>query len=597
MELLSRRERYQLLLLVGIVVLTAVLEVINVGVISPFLSAASDPASIHQNKILSFLYQRAGFDGEVEFLVYFGIAVFALMVVSNAIIMVATWMQYRFAWSWNHRISTRLLRRYLYQPYSYFLTRNSADLSKNILSEVEQLTNQFLVPTVLAVGRGVIAVGIIALLIATEPMFAFLVTVVVGGSYGLIYSRVRRKLRSIGDDRLRANRERFTVASEALGGIKDVKILCKEDVFYQRFVGPSERFSRGQATAQAIGQLPRYAVEAVAFGTILFITLYVMSTDGNLTRAISILGLYTFAGYRLMPAVQQVFRAITQARYYAPALKTLLDELQEQAGAETESLSSSSPLDLALQKAIEFRNVSFSYPGSEREAVANLSLTIRARTMVGIVGVTGSGKTTVADLLLGLLRPTSGEILVDGIPITPENVRAWQRRIGYVPQQIFLSDATIAENIAFGVPAHEIDLDAVRHAAKIANLDRFVTSELPQGYDTVVGERGVRLSGGQRQRLGIARALYHNPDILVFDEATSALDNATENAVMEAIHSLLGKKTIVLIAHRLTSLRDCDEIYMLASGALVAKGTYDELIRGRGRFAEVAPVLQRIERS
>lgn len=587
MGLLTRQEKLRLFLLVGVVVITAALEVVNVAAISPFLSAVADPAVIHENRLLSVIYQKAGFDSEVEFLVFLGVVVFCVMVISNSLIMLATWLQYRFAWSWNHRLSARLLHRYLNRPYSYFLTRNSADLSKNILSETEQLTNQLLVPGVLAVGRAVIAIGVIVLLVVTNPLFAFVVIFVVGGCYGLIYSRVRSKLRSIGDDRMTANRERFTIVSEALGGIKDVKVLNKEDVFYRSFLGPSERFSRRQAEAQAIGQLPRHAVETVAFGSILSITLFVMNSDGGLTQAISLLGMYAFAGYRLMPSIQQIFRAITQARYYAPIVAVVLDELSERSPEYPTNDSVGQGSGLRLTNALQFKNVSFRYPGSEREAVLDLNFSIRANSTVGIVGTTGSGKTTVADLLLGLIRPSAGQIIVDGIPLTEGNIRQWQRSLGYVPQQIFLSDASIAENIAFGVPKDEIDLQAVIRAAEVANLHDFITRELPKGYDTVVGERGIRLSGGQRQRLGIARALYHNPSVLILDEATSALDNSTEVAVIESIRSLLGKKTIIMIAHRLTTLRDCDEIYLLSSGKLVATGAYDELIRGQGRFAEV----------
>ena len=576
------------MLLIGAIVVMALLEVVNVSAIAPFLALVSDPGMIDENGILSLFYNTFSFEDVNGFLIVVGLGVFFVMLGSNAWSAFTTWAQLRLVWSLNHQLSLRLLERYLYRPYSYFLNQNSADLSKNLLSEVQQITHQMLQPVILAAGKLVVVVGIVAVLIVTAPMLALVVTIVVGGSYAAIYVSARRRLNAIGRDRAKANQERFTVASEALGGIKDVKILNAEITFIQRFTDPSLRYSRHQATSQIIGSLPRYAIDAVAFGTVVLILVYFVAVDRDLGSIVPMLGLYAFAGYRLMPALQQIFQAVTAVRFYRSALESVLHDLEPQLLEAPSNHGAYAVRPMGLSNQLELRKVSFAYPNMERWAVNDISLVIPANSAVGFVGTTGSGKTTLIDVILGLLRPQVGEIIVDGTPITDENLSAWQMSIGYVPQHIFLTDSTVAENIAFGVPRDEIDMEAVRRAAKIAQIHDFIVNELPNGYDTVVGERGIRLSGGQRQRIGIARALYRDPDVIVFDEATSALDNSTERDVMHAIRSLLGKKTILMVAHRVTTLADCDIVFMLKDGRIVSQGTYRELMAGRGAFVEIA---------
>jgi ABC-type multidrug transport system fused ATPase/permease subunit len=309
--------------------------------------------------------------------------------------------------------------------------------------------------------------------------------------------------------------------------------------------------------------------------------------DGTLGGVLPVLGLYAFAGIRLFPAFQQIYSSMTAMRFSRPILDKLVDDMQRnRANAETPARSAAVPLRLAER--LELEGMRYAYPKSERGALNGLDLAIDARTTVGIVGGTGAGKTTTVDVILGLLAPQAGELRVDGVPVTEANRRGWQNAIGYVPQAIFLTDDSVAANIAFGLPADEIDHAAVERAAKIAELHAFVMDELPEGYATQVGERGVRLSGGQRQRIGIARALYHDPDVLILDEATSALDNLTEKAVMDAVHNLGHAKTIILIAHRLSTVRDCDMIFMLERGRVVAQGSYDELLESSQKFRAMA---------
>lgn len=586
-KLLTFRQKQRVVVLTGAIMIMAFLEVVNVSALAPFLALASDPDIIGDNAVLAFLYYFFAFDDIDKFLIATGLGVFSLMVGSSAWSALTTWAQLRLVWSLNHQLSVRLLERYLYRPYSYFLTRNTADLSKNLLSEVQQVTHQMIQPIILATGRTVVSLGIITVLVVMSPLLALVITMVVGGSYAGVYALTRKRLNAIGRERLQANEERFKVASEALGGIKDVKILNVEETFLHRFAVPSRRFSRHQASSQAVGALPRYAIETVAFGTVVLILVYFVAIDRDLSGIVPMLGLYAFAGYRLMPALQQIFHAVTAVRFFSSALETLLDDMDEEPRASRCESLRDAVVPMGLLEKLEVKDIRFSYPNAERPAIHDVSLVIRANSTVGFVGSTGSGKSTLIDIILGLLRPQNGEIIVDGIPINETNVSEWQVSVGYVPQQIFLMDSTVAENIAFGVPRDEIDMNAVRRAAKVAQIDEFIVNELPLGYNTVIGERGIRLSGGQRQRIGIARALYRDPDVIVFDEATSALDNVTERDVVEAIRNLHGKKTILMVAHRLSTLAFCDTVFMLKDGRIVSQGTYTELVTGTGAFAEM----------
>jgi ABC-type multidrug transport system fused ATPase/permease subunit len=411
---------------------------------------------------------------------------------------------------------------------------------------------------------------------------------VLGGAYGLIYLGLRRYLSRIGADRVKANRERFTAVQEAFGGIKDVKVAGLEEAMLSRYDVPAKRFASHQAASQVASQLPRFAMEIIAFAGILVVALYLMAGAGGLQQALPVLSVFAFAGYRLMPAMQQLYAQLSKLRFAGPALEALHRDFSNLDSGGTDTLKRQRPTPMGFTDTIRLEQVSYTYPKAERPSLNGVDLTIPANTTVGLVGATGSGKTTTVDIIFGLLRPQSGLLTVDGEAIIPANLRAWQRTIGYVPQHIFLADDSVAANIALGLPPGQVDMLAVERAARIANLHDFVTGQLPQGYQTQIGERGVRLSGGQRQRIGIARALYHDPEILFLDEATSALDNLTEQAVMDAVHNLGRKKTIVLIAHRLSTVRDCDTIFVLEHGKLLEQGSYEDLLRESSRFKAMA---------
>ena len=576
-ELLDRRERRRVGALLALVVVMGLVDLAGVASILPFLAVLSNPAIVETQPLLAAVYGGLGFTETRPFLVLLAAATFAVVVGSQAVKALTTYALTRFSTMRKYSLGARLLEGYLRQPYPWFLNRHSADLGKTVLSEVDQVVTTAVMPGLQLLAHGAVVLALVSLLVALDPVIALVGAVTIGGAYALVFGFARRYLARIGRDRLAANRERYAVAQEAMGGIKDVKLLGLEGTYLQRFRAPAFRFSRHQADAAIIAQVPRYLLEAIAFGAMLLLVLVLLVRgDGTIGAVLPLLGVYAFTGVRLFPALQQLYGAVTKLRFAGPALEALHADLV----ATRTSAVPAAPAQPALvpQERLALENVSYTYPGAERPALAGLDLAIDVNTTVGLVGATGAGKTTAVDVLLGLLEPDAGRLVVDGEPIGAHNRRAWQRAVGYVPQHIFLTDDTVAANIALGVPAGEVDPTAVERAARIAELHRFVTEELPRGYDTAVGERGVRLSGGQRQRIGIARALYHDPAVLILDEATSALDNRTERAVMDAVHNLAHAKTIVMIAHRLSTVRACDRIFMLEHGRCAAEGTYDLLL-------------------
>jgi ABC-type multidrug transport system fused ATPase/permease subunit len=424
-----------------------------------------------------------------------------------------------------------------------------------------------------------------------DPVVTILSMAVLGGVYVILYIGLRPLIRRMGESLVTANKERFKVAGEALGGVKQIKLIGREQHYVAAYTVPARKQARIRALNATIRVLPRYAIETLAFGGIVLLTLALISRTGATGGAAFVeiaplLGLYAFAGYRMLPNLQMLYASAATMRTGTAVINALHGDFE--AGASLRRPPKIAPVPLGLRDRLVFDAVSYRYPNASSGSLDRLTVEVERGSTVGIVGATGAGKTTFVDLLLGLLTPETGQIRVDGQPITHENVRAWQASLGYVPQDIFLIDASVSENIAMGVSRDQIDPERTESAARLARIHDFVIRELPNGYDTPIGERGVRLSGGQRQRIGIARALYGNPDVVVFDEATSALDNVTEREVMSEIANLSGAKTLIVIAHRLTTVRGCDKIIVLDQGRVVGLGTYDQLAEDNVHFRKLA---------
>lgn len=585
LDLLSPQERRRASLLLVLISVMALLDTAGVASIMPFMAVLANPQLVQTNPLLAAIYDKLGFSDMESFLFFLGVMVFVLLVVSLAFKAATAYAQLRFTLMREFSISCRLIEGYLHQPYTWFLNRHSADLGKSILSEVSAVIGGGMMPLMALISQGAVAIALLLLLLLVDPILALAVGLVMGAAYGLIFKLLGKFVTRIGRERLSANEGRFTVVSEAFGAVKEVKVGGLEQTYVRRFAEPAEIYARHQSSASAVAQLPRFALEAVAFGGMLAMALYTMSNSDGFATALPIIAVYAFAGYRLMPALQQIYASFSQLSFVSSALERLHADLTNLAPAQIGDASLSK---MRLDQFIQLNGIWFSYPNSVKPTLQDVHLTIRAHSTVGLVGATGSGKTTTVDLILGLLEPQLGSLVIDGEIIDATNRREWQRTVGYVPQQIYLADDSVAANIAFGVRPELVDQSAVERAAKVANLHYFVVTELPDGYATKVGERGVRLSGGQRQRIGIARALYHYPQVLILDEATSALDNLTEQAVMEAVTNLGHDITIILIAHRLTTVRQCDQIYMLDKGQVKAQGTYEQLAERNEVFRAMA---------
>jgi ABC-type multidrug transport system fused ATPase/permease subunit len=583
-SLFTPSEVRQGIALMGITLVMACLDMMGVASILPFIAVLANPEVVQSKamfKIAFSISQDFGIQNTEQFLFALGGMVFVLLVISLAFRSLTSYLQIHFALLREFSLTKRLIEGYLHQPYDWFLSRNSADLGKTILSEANVVVGTSLIPLMNLLTQSAVALALLILLVLVDPLLAISVGLFLGLSYACIFFMMSGWLERSGQVRIQTNEERFKTVSEAFSAAKEVKVGGLEEVYINRFSKPAEMYAKVQARMSVIGQLPRYALEAIAFGGMLLVTLYLMGESRDFASVLPVITLYCFAGYRLLPALQQIYQALTQLRFGYPALDALYQDLSSIQVANGED-ASVTPLPLA--QALTLNQVSYRYPDAPHPALKDIDLKIAAHSMVGFVGTTGSGKTTIVDLILGLLEPREGHVAVDGQPITVANRRHWQCSIGYVPQHIYLSDDSVSANIAFGVQTDKIDHAAVEHAAKIANLHHFVVNKLPQGYATAVGERGVRLSGGQRQRIGIARALYRNPQLLILDEATSALDNLTEQAVMEALHEAGHQLTIILIAHRLNTVRACNTIFLIENGELRAQGTFNELNRTDERF-------------
>ncbi len=588
--LLNAKERRLSYGLLGCMVLAGLVDALGVSSILPFMAVVGNPGLIQTNPWLHHIYTLFEFDSANTFLVGLGAAALVIMVLSNAVSLVSSSAILWFSSNLGHSLSTQILSRYVEQPYAYFLHNNSSNLVLNCTEDVTRVINGIIIPTLQAIAKVFIASGILLLVMWMDPWLAVLFGTVIGTFYAIVFLNIRQKVGNLGRVSKQANRERFRLATEILNGIKELKILGQDEAYQERFAGYSSTYAKNQWMSSTMGLVPRYAIETIAFGSIILLVLYLLATHQDFKDALPLMALYAFAAYRLLPAFQQLFGNATMVRFNMSSLEAVEEKLRTLVRAPgAEVIPRLATKDVGpLRQEIELRNLVFQYSNAAVPLINNLNLTIQRNTTVAIVGSSGGGKTTIIDVILGLLEPQNGSLIVDGIPITLNNVTSWQKHLGYVPQHIYLSDDTLAANIAFGVPSGDLDIDRVEHAAQIANLHEFVVGELPRGYDTIVGERGVRLSGGQRQRIGIARALYSDPDVLILDEATSALDSLTEDIVTEAIREIFHEKTIIMIAHRLRTVQQADIIYLLENGSIADQGSYAELLDKNDVFRRMA---------
>jgi ATP-binding cassette subfamily C protein len=587
--LLSARERLRFFYLVLAALVMTILELAGIGAIVAFMGILAQPDLVLENRWLSRLYHALGFDDSHKFILICGFALLLIYLLRNAFAAFMVWLQLRFVWGTLRSLSNQLLEMYIYSPYQYFLTHNTSEIQRNLLSEINQIVNGVILPATQLITQSIMAVCILALLFWNDPVLAGAITMLFGGAYTLVYFGFRQKLSTIGSRRVAANKLRFKTLSEALSGIKEVRMTGREQYFIDSFTQALSGYTRQMIAGGLIAQLPKHLMESLAFGGILGVTLYIVGVKQTVQEVIPVATLYAVAAYRILPAFQQITKALAALQFNRKSLKVIYRDLALADGHPgAAQIREIRKHPITCEDSIELQDVSFRYPAAETNAVERLTLTIRKNTTTGLVGTTGAGKSTVADIMLGLLIPQSGQVKIDQTPITEQTAPAWQIHTGYVPQQIFLTDDTVASNIAFGVKPDDIDHDALIDAARMAHIYKFVTEELPDSFATVVGERGIRLSGGQRQRIAIARALYHKPELLVFDEATNALDGMTEAIIQQSVRELAGTKTLLIIAHRLNTVKDCDVIHVLEDGKIIASGSYEALMEGCDTFRAMA---------
>ena len=579
---LSRRRKLQFGLVSGLMLVSAFAEVVSLGAVLPFLGILISPDRVFSHPLAADVVQFLDITSADQLVLPLTIAFVAAAMVAGVIRMLLLWVNTRLAFASGTDLSIDVYQRTLYQPYSVHIARNSSEVISGVISKVGQ-TVGVLTLFLTLISSSVSLVAIIGTLFAIDPLVAFVAATGFGFSYGLVTWLTRRRLKHNGQRVAREHTQMIKALQEGLGGIRDVLLDGTQSTYCNIYRRADYSLKRALAANQFISGSPRFVMEALGITLIAALAYGLSGQAGGVATALPTLGALALGTQRLLPALQQIYGAwsgiVGGQASLADAIELLDQPLQEEA-------LRADIVPLQFQNDMCFDKVRFRYSSDGPWVLDSLNLIIPKGSRVGFVGSTGSGKSTTLDLLMGLLQPTKGEFLVDGQPLGGNRTRAWQQAIAHVPQAIFLADSTIAENIAFGVPPETIDRERVRLAAQRAHIAEFIETQA-EDYNAFVGERGVRLSGGQRQRIGIARALYKQASVLVFDEATSALDNATEQSVMRSIEGLNQDLTILIIAHRLTTVQHCDVIVELEHGQVVAQGTYEQLRESSPSFREM----------
>jgi ATP-binding cassette, subfamily B, bacterial PglK len=582
LQVIGRENRGRWALLITLALVTSGLEVLGAALVYLLLALIADPGG---EIALPFVGDvRATFDvAPSELLLGLAgvMAVFFLMRAALHVLEIYT--QNRIAHNFGARLAKRLTWGYLSMPYAFHLTRNSADLIRNTHQAVKQLVEQIFLPVIRVTAEVVLVLGMLGFLLAVAPGEALLAVLIVGGTAACVLRVVQPRLKRLG--RLSHHMERETLATlqQSFQGIRDIKVLGRERAFASIYGEDRAQLARATYLHATARDLPRTVMELALLGFILTVFVYSIVVQGGAEGTLSMLGIFAYAGLRIQPSLQRIIGGLNDLRFATAPLDDLTRDLRM---IEVLDVPRGEVEPLPFSQAIRLERVTFRYDGADRDAVHELDLTIAPGEVLGICGPTGGGKTTLTDLITGLLEPTSGRITVDGKDL-PVHARRWHATLGVVPQMVFLVDDSLRRNIALGLRDQDIDEGAINEAVELAQLREFVDS-LPAGLDTRVGERGVRISGGQRQRISIARALYRRPDVLVFDEGTSALDNTTESELITALERLRGSHTILLVAHRLSTVRKADRIVLMQHGEAVALGTYDGLLESSPEFRALA---------
>jgi ABC-type multidrug transport system fused ATPase/permease subunit len=576
--ILTKNQKKNFFILSFIAIIVAFIEMLGVFSIYPFITIITNPQLIESNFYLNKFFGFStlfGVSNKTDFIFFFGILVFIVLTINQMARASMTYAQIRFSHMCQYSISQRLFKIYLKQNYVWFLVNHSSNFNKKIISETDYIIHQTLLPFMILISQSAVILAIIAMILVIDPLIAVVLGLVLVPSYLIIYYKTKNLLSKAGTIRVNSDAQIFKMLAETFHSIKQVKIMSIENEFLGRFSNLAKIKARSLAFSGVLSNVPRYAIEILAFGGMIILVLFfIKAYPDNLANTISFLTLYAFAGYRLMPSLNQFFHSISLIKYSKTSLDQISDDLRN---LEIEDKNTQESKVLNLLKEIRLQNISFTYPNKNSRSLNNINIIIPAFKNIGIAGTNGSGKTTLIDIILGLLVPNEGNLMVDGNAINSKNKFSWQKNIGYVPQDIILTDNSILENIAFGKEKKDIDFKRVENSSRIACIDNYIKNNLKAGYNTIIGERGQTLSGGQKQRIGIARALYQNPSLLILDEATSSIDNYTERIILNNLNQLKNKITIIMIAHKTSTLQLCDYIFLLNNGSIVNEGLFEDL--------------------
>lgn len=569
--LFGKRDKKRLLIIFGMMIIAALFETLGIGLIVPFVGILTNPEVIQEQVILSYLYELFNFDSATGFIIFSVLFLLTVFILKNLYLLLFNYVQFRVILNQQVKLSRDLFKEYLTKPYTFHLQRNTADLLRNINGEIPNLFQGIIMSSFQLLTEILVIVCILILLLVMAPLATIIASVLLGGSVILFFTLLRKKISVLGREQQKVSGTMIKWVNQGLGASKEVKVSGKEGFFINSYTSQSQVKADNSRYMKMLELVPRLFIETLLVSIVLITMLVIVFQGTGTSQLIATMALFAMAAFRLMPSITRVVALITTIRYNQPALDVVYEDLfMNKEGSENINRE---PViinkgEKTFNDSIQLQEVSFRYPEQKRYSIKDISLTIPIGQSVAFIGESGAGKTTLADIILGLFKPEQGNVLIDGKDLYSQK-SLWQQKIGYIPQSIFLSDDTIRGNVAFGIEEERIDDKEVWRALEQAQLKEFI-EELPNQLETSVGERGVRLSGGQRQRIGIARALYHNPEILFMDEATSALDNETEKGIMKAIDGLKGEKTLIIIAHRLSTIENCDIVFKMYNGSLIS---------------------------
>jgi ABC-type multidrug transport system fused ATPase/permease subunit len=582
--LFDRKDKKHFLLILFCMSIVGLLEMALVAVIFPFLTIAMQPELIEGTNIAKFISSFISIQDSKKFIIFLGFFVLSLLLLGNIFSIFTNWYTLKESNNLGNKISVKLFKNYLNKPYEFYFNHHSSELAKNVLTEAHRIIVGVLTPGLLALTKGISTFFIVIFLFILQPYMVLTISGIFILLYFVLFRAIKKNLYKKGQDFSVYSALRHKTIVEALSVVKHIQLLGRQDFFLDLFKNYNQKYFEVERDINFVPYFSKYLIETVAFASIILLAIFISAFGGGLIQALPLLGVYVVAGYRLLPAVQQIFNGVSQVHAHWEAVNIIKDDFLLKVKYIPYDSS-----NMKFEREIKLYVDSFSY-NEGPEVLKNIDVSIYKNTMVAFVGATGSGKSTTIDLILGMLSSNSAQLLIDGVLINDTNKRTWQNNIGYVPQDIHLLDDTLWANIAFGVPSESIDKDMVIKAAQMADIHQYIIENLKLGYDSCIGENGIRLSGGQKQRIGIARALYNQPQVLVLDEATSALDSVTESKIMGSVKKISNSKTIILIAHRLSTVELCDKIFVFDDSNLVGKGTYQDLVQTCEQFKRLAKV-------